>query len=243
MYTKHIVITLIAFMGLLLSESTAQVTGRGNFIIGGTLGFSSSSSTVDISGEDTNVQNEDTKATQFNIAPSLGYFFAENLALGVGFDYTLNKIEEPINFEGEEQRTQTEFDSDLLFGPFARYYLPVGLDKAFFIEATFGFGSSVDEVELQSGDQNTSTTVFAMGVGPGFTIFSRDAIGIEALVKYNWANSNTDISFQGIETEAETITNQIDFSVGLQFYFTRLKPATTEERIPEDGDPDFFQRP
>ncbi len=37
------------------------------------------------------------------------------------------------------------------------------------------------------------TNIFAIGAGPGFTIFSSDAIGIEALIKYNYARSKFDI--------------------------------------------------
>ena len=135
-------------------------------------------------------------------------------------DYTFNSV---ATADGEK-----ELDSDLLFGPFIRYYFPVASDMAFFLESTLGFGSSNSSTTLDGVDQDLTTNVLAVGIGPGFTIFSSQAIGIEAGMKYNFARSNADFSAGGESINVLTRTNQFDFSVGLQFYFTRgrLKPAT-----------------
>ncbi|MCB0643683.1 MAG: outer membrane beta-barrel protein, partial [Phaeodactylibacter sp.] len=165
-------------MALLFIAGTvgAQITDRGNFIIGGTLGFSTASSNVEqnLSGE--NTAFEGSTSTQFNIAPSIGYFLVRNFAVGVGMDYTFNAVEDPDG--------SMEDDSDLLFGPFMRLYLPISDDMSFFLESTAGFGSSSNTSTIDGANQNISTDVFAFGVGPGFTIFSSNAVGIEALVKY-----------------------------------------------------------
>jgi hypothetical protein len=60
-------------------------------------------------------------------------------------------------------------------------------------------------------------------VGPGFTIFSNDALGIEALVKYNYARSKFDVDLAGVKTSTTTKTNQIALSLGLQLYFAGLR--------------------
>jgi hypothetical protein len=67
--------------------------------------------------------------------------------------------------------------------------------------------------------QKITSNIFALGVGPGFTIFSDSAIGIEALFKYNFARSSFDTDIGGIVTETTTRTNQFDLSIGVQFYF------------------------
>lgn len=195
--------------------TNAQITNKGNFIIGGTMGFSAANSDVEqtLNGE---TISERAEASQINVAPSLGYFFADNFALGFGMDYTLNTVRQP---DGRS------IDSDLLFGPFGRYYFPAGTDKAFFIETNFGFGSSIDEAELNGTSQAVNTNVFAVGVGPGFTIYSSDAIGIEALVKYNHARSNSSTTVENASVNTITLTNQVDFSVGLQVYLSRLQRA------------------
>jgi hypothetical protein len=113
-------------------------------------------------------------------------------------------------------------DSDLLFGPFTRYYIPFS-DKALFLQANFGFGNSSDNLTVNGANQNINTNILAFGVGPGFTIFSNDGIGLEALVKYNYAKSQFDLDIAGVKTTTTTKTNQIALSLGLQIYFAGLK--------------------
>lgn len=206
--------TLLILLMSSVFITNAQVTDRGNFIIGGTLGFSSATSDVEqsINGQSTTLDG--ATGTQLNISPSIGYFLVDNFALGVGMDYTFNKVEEP---DGTEEN-----DNDLLFGPFIRYYFPVGNNMSFFLESTAGFGSSSNTSDFGGQTQDISTNVFAFGIGPGFTIFSSNAIGIEALVKYNYASSDADFDVSGETANVITTTNQFDFSVGLQFYFSRL---------------------
>ena len=212
-FSLIISILLIAFT----SDVNGQITDRGNFIIGGTLGFSAANSDIEqnISGQNQNV--EGTTSTQLNFAPSIGYFLVRNFAFGIGLDYTFNTITEADG--------QKELDSDLLFGPFARFYFPVADDMAFFLESTLGFGSSNSSTTINGADQDIATNVFAFGIGPGFTIFSNQAIGIEAGIKYNFARSDADFTVNSESVNVLTRTNQFDFSVGLQFYFSRVRSA------------------
>ena len=63
------------------------------------------------------------------------------------------------------------------------------------------------------------------GVGSGFTIFSRNGLALEALVKYNFAKSKSEIDVQGVKRVSQAWTNAVDFSVGLQYYFGGLRSA------------------
>ncbi len=213
---KNFLTALVVSLTLIFATSaSAQITGRGTFMIGGELGLSSSSSTFTANGD-----SETSSATQFNIAPSIGYFFVNNLAIGVGIDYTLNTSEDRL-------------DSDLLFGPFVRYYIPFGDDKALFFEADFGYGNTADRSGTGDNATQSLTQIFAGGIGPGFTIFSNDAIGIEALAKYKFGSGSSSITSPDpldpgstTTTTSTSITHAFDFSVGLQVYFTRVQPAT-----------------
>lgn len=215
---KQIFFTLIlAFMAT--AVLWCQVTDQGNFVIGSTLGFSTANSKVTQEVGDAGATNEERPfSVQLNIAPKVGYFLVDNFALGIGVDYTLNRIE-----EGGEEKVK---DSDLLFGPFGRYYFPVGDDMAFLIEAGFGFGNATDVVGIAGTRQSITTNIFAFGVGPGFTIVSSESIGLEASVKYNYAHSSFDTEIGGVRQKTRTDTNQFDFSVGVQFYFSRIVRAT-----------------
>lgn len=235
---KNQIFLILLAGAVFVAPVSGQISDGGNFMIGTSLGFSTSSSEVEVKNNGSATRGQGTEATQFNIAPKIGYFITNNWALGIGLDYTLSRVREPENVLNPDTDFDTSYDSDLLFGPFTRFYFPVGLDKALFLEGTFGFGSSSNEININGDPQTTNNNVLAMGIGPGFTIYSQDAIGIEALVKYNWAYSQSSIDFQETVSETTNITNALDFSVGLQIYFARLQPTG-----PTGYQPDRTPRP
>lgn len=195
----------------------AQFTARGNFIMGASIGLSTASSQVrEDTGSGTS-SGEGPASNQFSITPKVGYLVIDNLAIGIGLDYTFSRVRQP--------NQDVIKDSDLLFGPFSRYYLMAGEDKAFFFEVNFGFGNSSDNKTVSGVAQNIQTNIFAVGAGPGFTIFSSDAIGIEALAKYNFARSKFNTELGGVQTKTITLTNQIDLSLGILFYFEGVTKA------------------
>ena len=213
---KLFYLILAALMSLGLSLD-AQVTNNGNFIFGSTFGLSTAKSKITLDKGEGETETDSPSSTQFNFSPLVGYFVMDNFAVGIHMEYTSSEVKEP-NLD----RTT---DSDLLFGPFARFYLPVHDDMALFLEAGFGFGNSNDQKYIGSDQQRINTNIFAYGLGPGFTIISTKAIGIEALLKYNFARSDFDTEIGGIQQQTVTKTNQFDFSIGVQFYFTGIKPA------------------
>lgn len=201
-------IGLLSVFAMLVQVSmVAQILDQGNFIIGSTVGFSTANSQVNTNG----VTNEGLSARQINIAPSLGYFLMDQLAVGLGADFTLNAVTQP-------NKDKTE-DSDLLFGPFARYYFPVEEHIAGFFVANFGFGNSKDEQIVGTDKQKIQTNVFAFGIGPGLTVYSKGGFGIEAIFKYNFAKSNFDTTISGVSATTKTRTNQFSLSLGVQYYF------------------------
>lgn len=201
---------LLAGSGILL----AQFNDQGNFLIGTTLGFSTAGSRIIQNEGDSQNEGEGPSSTQLSISPKVGYFIIDNVALGLGMDYTFNSVDQPNNDEIT--------DTDLLFGPFARYFLPVGDDIALVVETTFGFGRSSDTQEISGQIQNIGTNIFAFGIGPGITVISDSGIGISAVFKYNYARSEFDTNIDNIQRQTITRTNAFDFSIGFQYYFGGL---------------------
>ncbi|MFN0216959.1 MAG: outer membrane beta-barrel protein [Saprospiraceae bacterium] len=202
-------VSAVLIVGL-MPQAQGQFTEQGRFMLGSAVGFATNTSKTSLANADeTEPQN-----TQWNVSPSIGYFLLDNFTLGIGLDYTSS-----TETRAGEAKTK---DSDLLFGPFARYYFPFG-DKAIFLQGNFGFGNSSDNLSIGGENQNINTNILAVGAGPGFTIFSNDGIGLEALVKYNYAKSTFDLDLGGVKTSTTTKTNQIALSLGLQIYFSGLK--------------------
>jgi len=214
---KRFYVSLIVSSFLFNIIGNAQVLSKGNFVIGTTMGFSTSDSKVSLESTNSNAEGDGPSATQISFAPNIGYFVVENFALGIGMDYTFGSVKEP--------NLDEVTDSDLLFGPFFRYYIPTDNDAAFFFQTDFGFGSSSDQQYIGTSIQSIDSNIFAIGAGPGFTIFSNNAIGVEALFKYNFARSKFNTQSGGVSTTTTTKTNQYDLSIGIQFYFESLKSA------------------
>jgi outer membrane protein W len=209
---------ILLVVGLLLTGSlVAQVTRQGNFILGSTIGFSSANSQIVQDKGIGEKQEENPYSTQLSIAPSIGYFLIDNLPLGIRMDYTFSQVKDQNGLRAE--------NSNVLFGPFARYYVPMNNNMYFFGELGFGFGNSRDTKTMENGTQKINTNLFSIGVGPGVTVIATNAIGLEALVKYNYARSQFDTEILGVKQNTTSNTNQISISLGVQFYFAGLKPV------------------
>jgi hypothetical protein len=214
---KRILVFWLIGLACIQMALAQHFTDQGNFLIGSAIGFSTNQSTVSYSGATPGTSNEGPTSRQLNIAPHIGYCLIDNLALGIGMDYTFSREKQP----GTDKRQ----NSDLLFDPFGRYYLPFGEDKAIFLETNFGFGNSSSDLVLDNKLQSVNTSITAVGVGPGFTIFSHDAVGVEALFKYNYAHSKFNTESAGVKTETTTNTNQFSVSLGIHFYFAGIRAA------------------
>lgn len=205
--------SFLIFTALLMPVAQAQYTDQGRFTLGSAVGFATNTSKTSFSSQTPNAGSAVPQNTQWNVAPSIGYFLLKNFTLGIGLDYT-------VSSETREGEQQTK-DSDLLFGPYARLYHPFG-DKAIFLQVNFGFGNSSDNLSIEGENQNINTNILAIGAGPGFTIFSNDALGLEGLIKYNYARSKFDLDIAGVKNTTITKTNQVALSLGLHVYFSGL---------------------
>ena len=208
---------IVAFIFLISANLIfAQYTAKGNFMVGGTTGFSTAKSTVENNTDGVSVGG--TRTTQFNLTPNLGYFLTDDFALGLRMDYAKNKI--------KYNDGSVDASNNSIFGPFVRYYLPTTTNRTLFFGAGVGFGNSSDQIQLATGQQNIENRLMAISGGPGFTIFSNDAIGIEGLVRYYFIRNNSDISLPNQTPISTTInTSQVDFSIGIQFYLSGVRAA------------------
>ena len=197
----------------------SEPTKRGNFVIGTRLGFSGARSSVDVQSASGSVKGDGGSSTQLNLAPGIGYFIANNFVIGVGMELTRANSKTGVDLTGGTAAQQESSNNNILFGPFVRYFLPFEDDKAFFIGGTLGFGNSKNQFSSGGTTQSINTSLLSIGVGPGFTIYSKNGLALEALVKYNFANSDTKIDVKGIQRTSKTWTNAVDFSVGVQYYF------------------------
>lgn len=215
----------IAAAGLLLGAATMNAQNnvaclsKGNFAIGTRLGFSSATTNISVDAPNAVAASGGNTSTQISVTPTIGYFFARNFVVGMGMDYIANASRD--NDAGTSAGTEKTSDSKLLFGPYARYYIPVADDQAFFIGAVSGFGNSDTQVQVNGDNQTVRTNLTNIGIGPGYSIFANNCISMDAQIKYNYGTSRNSVNVAGVTSTTRTNTNAWDFVVGFHYYFTR----------------------
>lgn len=154
-------------------------TTRGNFMIGTGIGFSTSKSNVDVSSPDGNFSGNGGTSVQVNFSPGIGYFFARDFVFGVGMEFIGSRTTAQKDLTNPSSGEQTSENSNVLFGPFARLYLAVSEDKAFFLGTTLGFGSSRDQFDLSTGNTQTiNNNIVTLGIGPWFHCFLQQRLSV-----------------------------------------------------------------
>jgi len=112
--------------------------------------------------------------TQFSLTPTIGFFVADNFAIGGAVGVSVNKIGEVKN-------------NSFGLGPFARYYIGKTATKPFVVgEVNF----LSNKAKSASGDEVKSNgTSFLFGLG--FAAFVNETVAIEGLSGYNYTDYNT----------------------------------------------------
>jgi hypothetical protein len=170
---------LLSIALLLASLTSFAQLEQGKFLVGGGIGIESSASKF----KNGSTTTDGTKYTSYYITPSVGYFIAENLALGltIGFGGTTYKT--PASGFTPELKDKNPY---FLIGPFGRYYKKFGDNFAIFGQAAidFRFGKNKDESYNGVNIVTTETKVnsFNPNLRPGIVFFPYSKVGIEFLV-------------------------------------------------------------
>ncbi len=148
---KTLFTLLVVSASMMLAQ--AQLIDKGAIMVGGDLEFTSHS-----------------KNSTFELRPMLGYFFADNAALGTGFSYS-----SVSNFRR------------FSLSPFARYYLNFGL---------FGH-AGVQFTHIKDAEKPNDFDIVA---GLGYALFLNNNVAFEPLLTVNFLDgepyTRLGISFQ-----------------------------------------------
>ncbi|POY39572.1 hypothetical protein C3L50_10415 [Flavobacterium alvei] len=159
----------------------SQIT-KGNWMVGGSGNFTNYKSTF---------KSNNTEFTQtgsgINISPNLGYFVADNFAVGtaVGFSFS--------NPSGANNNSHSYGIS-----PFVRYYFRKS-EKIInpFLQTSYGYGKG----ESDDGGSNKSSGYTIKG---GSAIFFNSSVALELSLNYNSSKYNSDTTYN-------------DFTIGIGF--------------------------
>ncbi len=172
MKNRLLILVLIAAFS---QTSTAQID-KGYLLAGGNIHFSSE-------------KDSESKVTNFHFSPAIGYFFADKFAGGIRTSFSSMKMED------------VDAVTDLLIGPFVRYYLLPKENKVNLLtDADFQFGSA------KLGDNTLSQNVFSVSAGP--VVFLNKHTGME--FKLGFSSSKLE--------DFTDRTNAFNLLIGLQVH-------------------------
>lgn len=157
---------------------------NGDIFITGSFGFNSEST-------------GDVKSNSFNIAPSVGFFVTENIAVGGRIGFISAKEEDGVS---EDIKSNT-----LAIGAFGRYYATPASDFSLFAELGAMYMSS----KVEQGAAEAKASGFGIALAPGISYFVGSNWAIEAsIAALSYETSKPD--FDGAEA-----TNTFGLNVDL----------------------------
>ena len=197
-------ITLFLFIILITSISIAQQK-KSLVSIGGEVGYSYSS----------NLENNaygpfENTVSQYLINPTIGYFFSNNVELGIGLGFSNTKNE--TTGENADSENKTNIFS---INPFGRYYHYLNEDLGLFLELNLLYGLGNSEYVLRSMTEiNYDVTSYSIKLTPGLIYYLSNSISINASINF-LEYQNTKYKLQNspltIPEEKEVFDVGIDF--------------------------------
>lgn len=177
-----------------VAATAAEGFAKGSIFLSGTVGYSSES-------------QDDLKVNSYVVAPKVGYFVTENIALGLGLGFGNGKVDVDGDTAAENKTVE--------FGAFGRYYLKTS-KFAPFAELNVNYGTTSYEFmgTIAGGDlapfgSGEDVNTFSVKVAPGFNYFVSENFALETSVGIlGYSSSKEDVD------GAEAVNK---FELGLDF--------------------------
>lgn len=209
---------LLLFSFVVISTCSAQIT-QGTTFVGGSGSYSKGASKYN-QGQDYTFEST---GSSLNFNPKVGYFIADNMAVGLGINYYRNRSKSENNLDNESYvNKQHSFG----INPFGRYYKMLGERAGFFGQLTVSYTKG----QSKSNDfiQQKYSSVGA-GIAPGFVFFATPKIGIETTIgNLGFYHSDNKNFSQDPNNSNENTSNQFvanieasNIFLGINFYLGR----------------------
>jgi outer membrane protein W len=196
---------ILAVCALALTAGYVQAqTTAGRMMIGGNVGYTTQESEITMG---------DQKSKTLNINPQVGYFVADNLAVGLQVSYynQKNNYPDPFDTDGE---TENKYNSTSLL-PFVRYYIFTPNEKfAFYAEALAGIGFTTTDNE--GFDEKIKGRSFTAQLSPGFSYFFNEKWALDLAL--------SGISYWSIDRDTD-LDRENDKSSQFTFGVSSLTPS------------------
>ena len=196
---------------LALFAAVNAQTEKGSWVIGGstTLGFNSATSTYKYNGE----SEDGPKVSTVTVTPSVAYFVANNIAVGV--DLGISSISQKEEGNNNSDKTTTTTISVMPTGTYyfksasnILPYLGVGVGYASSkVKNTYTFGN-------QSGTDEEKVDGFAYKAKGGVVFLLNQSVGIDLGVSYMGINGKLDSN-----NDVKVNTGTVGVNAGVSVFF------------------------
>jgi len=153
-------------------SSTLNLTGTGTDLMN--LGYTSVKYKSDATGY---TEPKPDKTFSINLSPKVGYFVADNMALGLDVNMAVSNEKDG---ENSAKYNQTLFCA----GPFVRYYIPTSKVLPFF-ELSGAYGSLKSKYDSDSFNDTYTSSILAFGGGIGLAAPLGEKVTFDVLAGYN----------------------------------------------------------
>lgn len=174
----------LAFSFILIIPVLHAQTKKGTLMLGGSAGLDYRFNKVE-------------KAFYIDMSPDIGFFAADNIAIGARFRLGYFTAEDYYMFNYGIQ-------------PFIRYYFLKREKTAFFVPLDFGIVGAY--MKSKVSDHHDSYYSLGGDIGFGFVYFLNRSIGLETILNYEF-----------YKYEDEPLESNLSLRVGFQIFFSRKK--------------------
>ena len=178
-------ILLSLFCGTTALAQAQSAIPAGTISLGGSIGYSSHTDKFEdqVAG---NTYTSELTNSQFRFSPSVGYFIADNLALGLSLGYTAASSKTTNTGPGSTSPNSLDAQTTLRVGPYAQYYKM--LSDQFGVLGTLGVGYQSSFTPNRAGSSNnvieTKASGFYSALTPGVVFFPVPKFGISASIGF-----------------------------------------------------------
>jgi outer membrane protein len=192
-------ITILSALICCISLCANGQTEKGRYMVGGSVGFSSTKDKQEFTG----VSTDGNKNTNIWVMPSFGLFVADGIVAGAGLAITSNKAE-------SDDGTSSFTSSGLTIAPFARYYHESGL----FGHLNFEIGSGKNKNESGGTTTETKDSIFGWKVGGGYALFINNNVVVEPMITYG----STSLKAKDSPSDFKLTNSGLLISVGFNIF-------------------------
>lgn len=202
-------------LSLAFLSAQAQITA-GTKSVSGSIGYYSSKSETSVAPPSSNTNSNSN--TSFNLTPTISYFVAENLALGLSASLSIGQQQYTqyySDYTGSRYANIEEKSRGFSIAPVARYYKFLGDKVAIYGQLSAGYSN--DKNVSKSSEAGFNSTIrhgngYGAALSPGIVFFPTEKIGLEVYLG-GLGYSHASTKLEGFDYK--TVDNHFNFGFGI----------------------------